>query len=387
MAACVEESSGNDESESWKDTNVGNIGSDMDKDARKQAASTEEAWDVAGLEQGIQIWRIEKFKVVVWPAEEYGNFYSGDSYIVLHTTADPESGKLLHDIHFWIGSHSTQDEYGTAAYKTVELDDFFDGEPQQHRETQGHESAEFKSLFREISYLEGGVDTGFSHVEEGAFIAKLLQVRKEGKLVRVAELPLSAESINDGDCFILDAGLIIYTWYGSAASAFEKNKCGAHAKKLEDKRLGRGSTVTLEHDDGGEEANAFWNALGGRPDSIKSAAEGDVYAVPDIGEGVLSVVSDENGTLSCIERARGDLMKDMLDTKDVFIVDTTREVFVWIGLEASDYERRQAMPTAIQYLQTKSLPPSTPIHTFKEGRHFSAPLSPSQKIWNDIFSN
>jgi len=103
---------------------------------------------------GVEIWRIVKFKVEAWEKNQYGEFYSGDSYIILNTYKDKE--EIKYDVHFWIGKYSTQDEYGTAAYKTVELDTFLEDKPVQHREVQGHESALFKKYFDTITHLKGG---------------------------------------------------------------------------------------------------------------------------------------------------------------------------------------------------------------------------------------
>ena len=47
--------------------------------------------------------------------------------VVLNSYKKGDSDALSHDVHIWIGSESSQDEYGTAAYKEVELDDYLGG--------------------------------------------------------------------------------------------------------------------------------------------------------------------------------------------------------------------------------------------------------------------
>ena len=127
--------------------------------------SAAELFAGAGQSPGVEIWRIEAMKPVKQTDVTSGKFFSGDSYIVLHTFTE-RTGQIAMNAHFWLGSESSQDERGAAALLTVELDQFLDDLPTQYRECQGSESSEFLQLFKNgVRYLEGGVDSAFNKVD------------------------------------------------------------------------------------------------------------------------------------------------------------------------------------------------------------------------------
>eukprot|EP01135_Chromosphaera_perkinsii_P005753 Nk52_evm53s359 gene=Nk52_evmTU53s359 len=334
----------------FEDSNIALIGSDLDKKVRKAAANNEPAWLNAGKKVGLEIWRIEQFNVKSWPKEEYGKFYSGDSYIVLKTyTKKDNPDALAWDVHFWIGSESTQDEYGTAAYKTVELDDFLDGAPIQHREIQGHESPLFTSYFREIQYLDGGVDSGFNHVEPEKYDERLLQVKQTGKTIVATQVPKNTDSLNCGDVFILDCGIDIYQMNGNQCDPKEKFKAAQISRSMDDERKGLSKIHVFEQDDNDENSKVFWEKLGGKTE-IKSKAEGE-----EVSGGVRKMfcLSNETGEMKFSEVSP---CEESLKDDDIFIFDAGFELFVWVGKGSNSEEKRECMNYATQYLFEQNRP-------------------------------
>lgn len=345
----------------WKDSNVALFGSDTDRAVKKAAAETEKAWNRAGSKVGMQIWRIVKFEVKHWPREDYGKFFNGDSYILLNTYKEQDSDALLYDVHFWIGQYSTQDEYGTAAYKTVELDTLLDDKPIQHREVMNHESELFRSYFKEITLLEGGADTGFKHVEPTEYQPRLLHFHGDKKGVVVKERPLSRKSLDSSDVFILDLGLEIYQWNGKTCNKDEKFKAVQFLQTIKSERGGKPKVESLDERDISP-THKFYTSLPDEDIEEEAEPEEDTDFQPS-----LFKLSDEGGSLEVTLVSEGSIPRSLLDSNDAFIADTGKEVFVWTGSGASDAERMNALPYAHNYLM-KTKHPLVPVTCVQEGK-------------------
>lgn len=349
-----------------EDSNMANYGSEEHKQLRKDAANKEKAWLNVGQELGPQIWRIEKFKVKHWPKDKYGEFYGGDSYIILNTMENDE-GKKSYDVFFWLGGETSQDEAGTAAYKTVELDDYLGDLPVQYREVQGNESKKFLNMFPKVTILEGGVESGFRNVKPKDYKPRLLHVCGYKKHVQVYQVKLDTANLNNSDAFVLDCGLTLYQFNGGASSAWEKRKANAIVDELQASRHGKVKTTLIIdgiEDTGNPLIDDFWGYFGGRPDSIKDEEEEKKEK-----EVVLSLqhVSDASGVMECNEVCSGKLDKSKLDSNDAFILDGGGSVFIWIGKGANKAEKRDAMKFAVDYLTGQGRGTNVPIARVMEG--------------------
>ncbi|EFY89020.1 actin-binding protein Fragmin, putative [Metarhizium acridum CQMa 102] len=353
-----------------KDSNVELIGSDMDHRVKYNSAATEPAWNdgAVGTKPGLRVWRIEQFQVVPWPEDQYGRFYDGDSFIVLHSyKAGKGSDKLGHDIFFWLGNHTTHDEAGTAAYKTVELDEFLHGAATQHREVQSAPSDEFLSLFPRLSIRSGGARTGFRHVEQPGTprepVRTLLRVFTNpsssvgGNGVVVHEVEPAVGSLDDGDVFVLDVGDKIWVWQGRHCSPMEKARA---AQVVHDMTLAKHIDVEVVAQNESR-SRRVTDLLGGRDDAPQggfrqrrpmTAAASRHAAEADDGSRKLFRLSDASGQLTfALVKDGGRISQGDLDGDDVYLLDDGgKGVWVWEGAGASRQEKAKWLSVAQAYI-------------------------------------
>ena len=316
----------------------------------------------AGQKDGLEIWRIENFNPVPIPQSSYGKFFTGDSYVILKTTAS-KSGALRHDIHYWLGKDTSQDEAGAAAIKTVELDAVLGGRAVQYREVQGHETEKFLSYFKPcIIPQEGGAASGFKHVEAEQHQTRLF-VCKGKHVVNVKEVPFARSSLNHDDIFILDTESKIFQFNGSNSSIQERGKALEVVQYIKDTyHDGKCEVAAIE--DGklmaDSESGEFWGLFGGfAPLPRKTVSDDD------------KSINSHPPKLLCVEKGKAEpietdsLTKELLDTNKCYILDCGLEVFVWMGRNTSLDERKSASAVVDELVSSTNRPKSQIIRVIE----------------------
>ncbi len=254
---------------------------------------------------------------------------------------------------------------GACAYKTCELDGALGGFATQYRETQDHESNRFLSVFKNtggVMYLEGGIEAGFRHVEGKEYPTRLLHL-KGRRNIRVKEVECKCESLNEGDVFILDLGLMMYQWNGSKSNRMEKTKGLEVCTRLRNDRGGKPTLKILESGSD-DESESFWSALGGKgtvasadeggsdeAEEKKAKAELQLYQLPDFKKS---------------EKEKGRLTRNMCATDGAYLLDTGSNLYLWIGKKCEKSKKRESLKLAQDFITKNERPAWTQVTSIIE---------------------
>ncbi|PIO33167.1 hypothetical protein AB205_0017310, partial [Aquarana catesbeiana] len=301
-----------------------------------------------------EVWRIENLEMVPVDPQWYGFFYGGDCYLVLYTY---QLNKKPHYIlYIWQGRHASQDELAASAFLAVQVDQDFKGEPVQVRVCMGKEPRHFMAIFKgKMVIFEGG--TSRKGNEDPEPPVRLFQIHgTEPSNTKAIEVPAYASSLNSNDVFLLKTQTDHYLWYGKGSSGDEREM----AKQLA-AILSAGSEETLAE---GQETVQFWETLGGK---APYASDKRLQQVKEDVQPRLFECSNKTGRFIVTEIT--DFNQDDLEPSDVMLLDTWDQIFLWIGSEANEVEKKEAPVTALEYLNThpSGRDSETPILIIKQG--------------------
>ncbi|CAM9961135.1 unnamed protein product, partial [Hapterophycus canaliculatus] len=143
-----------------------------------------------------------------------------------------------------------------------------------------------------------------------------------------------ASSLNSGDSFVLLTPADVYLWVGNGCSAQEAKAAEEISQvcTLLDHGGVSGRTVSTVQE--GSEPEGFWTALGGMGEYPK-ASEGEEASQ----EPRLFQVSNSSGKLLVTPVCNFD--QSDLCADDIMLLDTVSSVFVWVGPQANEMERKE----------------------------------------------
>ncbi|KAB2080833.1 hypothetical protein ES319_A05G093000v1 [Gossypium barbadense] len=318
----------------------------------------------AGAKPGLEIWCIEKLRLVPVPKSPIGIFYSGSAYVVLSTSV-LKCGPTQHDIHYWLGNDANEVDSALASDKALELDAALGSCAVQYREVQGQETEKFLSYFKPCIIPVEGVFTTQEGASNGDTYQVTLLTCKGDHVAHVKEVPFSRSSLNHNDVFILDTASKIFLFCGCNSSIQERAKALEVVQYIkENKHSGKCEVATIEDGKlvGDSDVGEFWSLFGGYAPIPRDSALGGPQQVD---RPVTLFWISLQGKLSQI--GSDSLEKDMLEKNKCYMLDCGAEVFVWMGRNTLITERKTSISAAEDFLRKQERSNGTHLTFLTEG--------------------
>eukprot|EP01126_Amoeba_proteus_P015109 TRINITY_DN1671_c0_g1_i1.p1 TRINITY_DN1671_c0_g1~~TRINITY_DN1671_c0_g1_i1.p1 ORF type:complete len:730 (-),score=131.86 TRINITY_DN1671_c0_g1_i1:633-2822(-) len=304
-------------------------------------------------EREFSIWYINENEKYELPQEEYGIFFSGNSYIVLFSVT-LDNYEKIHVIYFWQGRDSTVDDQGTAALLATDMAQSAKRRGAHLiRVPQGHETVDLLSHFLGYASIrEGNRDTWSKENEHKSC---LYHVRGFSKYNTFGvQVEAASFSLNSGDCFTLFTPSRVFMWFGRGGNDFERDYC-----KVMSNKYARGRRVEAVEE--GREPDEFWRALGGKSKHCDNCT---------VGTGDLKskffYCTDKTGPFVVTQLT--DYSQDSMEARSVIILDVYYCVFLWISSEASERATKRGKSLVREYVRTLEGRKTCPVYLVEEGK-------------------
>uniref|UniRef100_A0A061REH4 Villin 1 n=1 Tax=Tetraselmis sp. GSL018 TaxID=582737 RepID=A0A061REH4_9CHLO len=353
-----------------------------------------EAAEAAALGKAT-VWLVRDFDLLEWPEDRLGEFYDGDSFVILN--AYDFRGSVRHIVYFWQGRNSSIGEKGASALLARKVDDDLSGDAAQVRVLQNKEPGHFLRLFKGGMVVHSGsAPDDLKPKPTAAAGARLFHCKSTGspEEARAVEVDAGSAKLSSRDAYVLvgPGGGDAFAWLGAASSAAER-RC---AQQVADRLAGGAGSVAVEE---GAEPGRFWEAMGvvGR-EGAEAAEDGKDAEASEGPEPRLFLLSDaKTGGRELWFEEIYNFSQDDLIRDDVMLLDAEAEVFLWVGTRASPNERERAEAAARRYLEASDAArssgrPGVPITKVAPGqepasftRHFIAWDSSKASAFKDPY--
>lgn len=183
----------------------------------------------------------------------------------------------------------------------------------------------------------------------------MLQVRgTQDRNIKATEVDLRAGCLNSNDCFVIVSNSKIYVWYGEGSSQHEQRVASSIAGLR-----GRRPVFVIE----GKENESFWSTLGGKEEYANSKLLKTDGAHPPR----LFHCSNATGVFRTEEIANY-TQQDLVDD-DVMLLDTWDAIYVWVGKNSNEVERKASEQFAFHYIEggPSGQPENVPVIKIKQG--------------------